>query len=154
MLWFQTRYSKSSFLFPFLYRVWVFVSSHYWFGLISFPLKGSQRSTDSHLFSISHSSPCSIRLSSSPRMWNISSVTGILRQSLLTRSPLGPGETREERHKKYNRLYLLYSGTSALIRPERKEAPMTFQMMSGSSESSLVDYFFIQMPWLLGVAPS
>lgn len=55
--------------------------------------------------------------------------------------PLGPVKRGRKDTKKYNRLYLLYSGTSALIRPERKEAPMTFQMMSGSSESSLVDIF-------------
>lgn len=34
-----------------------FVLSHYWFSLICFSLKGSQRSTDSHLFSISCTSP-------------------------------------------------------------------------------------------------
>lgn len=154
MLWFQTRYSKSSFLFPFLSRVWVFVSSHYWFGLISFPLKGSQRSTDSHLFSISHSSHRSIRLSSSPRMWNISSVTGVLRQSLLTRSPLGPGETREERHKK------IQPTVSALLWHFSADSSWEKRGTNDISDDVWLfrelacGYFFIHTPRLLGVAPS
>lgn len=43
-----------------------FVSSHYWFDLICFPLKGSQQSTDSHLFRISHSLPRSSVLPALP----------------------------------------------------------------------------------------
>lgn len=53
---FQTRHSKSPLLAA-LFSPMFFSSTHYWFGLIRFLLKGSQQSTDRHLFSISHSSP-------------------------------------------------------------------------------------------------
>lgn len=87
--------------------------------------------------------PCLARPSCQlpPNMWDISSVTGVLRQSPLSRSPRGPGETREERRKEYNRLSLLYSGTSTLIRHQRTEAPMTFQMTTQGPQRAGVDFF-------------
>lgn len=84
MLWFQTRHSKSSFLFPFPSRVWV-LSRHTvgsaWF---LFPFKAPPVKY-SHLFSIVYSSPLLPvfvpRLPTTPVVQNINSVTGALRQS-------------------------------------------------------------------------
>lgn len=142
MLWFQTWHNKSSFLFPFLSRVLGFVSSHYWFGLICFPLKGSQQSSGSHLFSVSHPSPRSSVSPATPRTWNISSVTGVLRQSPLSRSPPGPSERREERRKEYNWLSLLYSGTSTLINIREQRHQWHFRWLPSVLRELDCGFFF------------
>lgn len=126
MLWFQTQHI--SFAVPSAPQCFGFVSSHYWFSLICFPLKGSQQSTNSHLFSISHSSPRPYILPSPIHMQNISPLTGELRRLPMSRNPPGPLKQGRKDDKEYNWLSLLYSGTSTLTRHHRTEAKMTLEM--------------------------
>lgn len=80
------------------------------------------------------------------------SVTGALRHSPLSRSPSGAGKTREDRWKEYNRLSLLYAGTSTLTEHLRTQAPMTFQLTTQCPQR----HFFLtaSSPYVLCVTHS
>lgn len=104
---------------PFLSSVWV-LSCHIigsaWFLLHSRAL--SQVQTDSHLFSIFHSSPPFFKPTQPPQpptpplapVGKYQLCDRRTQTVALSRSPPGPDEMREVRRKEYNRLPLLYSG--------------------------------------------
>lgn len=143
MLWFQTRHSKSSFLFPFLSRVWVL--SRHIIGSAWFVFHWTAFSKVQTVIYLVSPIPRLARPSCQPPLHVKYQLRDRRTQTVAPvqeSPPPGPGETREERRKEYNWLSLLYSGTSTLIRHQRTEATMTFQMTTQGPQKAGLWIFF------------